>query len=77
MINVEFKAKKTELETKYAYKIAGLGIANDVDKGVAFDMLAANVERGAQYKGAGECTTEEWAELIKDFADLKALARTV
>lgn len=80
-MNELFEAKKAELEVKYADRIAGISEANGfgdnptVDKGVAFDFLASNVERGTNYIGGGECTVEEWDELIADFKALRALAR--
>jgi hypothetical protein len=80
-MNELFEAKKTELEIKYADRIAGIAEANGfgenatIDKGVAFDFLASNVERGTNYVGGGECTVEEWTELIEDFKALRILGR--
>ena len=75
MINKAFEEKKEELEKKYDAKIRGIAIANDVDMGVAWDMLVSNAERGSVYPGAGRCTTEEWAELIEDIKAMRALGR--
>ena len=75
IMNELFTAKKEELEAKYDERIRGIAIENDVDLGVAFDMLVANAERGTAYPGAGNCTVEEWAEIVKDVADLRALGR--
>lgn len=75
MFNEKFVAKEMELKTKYADIIAGIAEANEMDLGVGFDMLAANVERGTNYVGGGDCTALEWTELIEDFKALRALAR--
>lgn len=75
MKNELFDKKKEELEAKYGDRIAGLAAANSVDLGVGFDMLLSNVESHTGYAGGGKCTTEEWAELCKDVADLRALGR--
>lgn len=42
-----------EWEAKYADQIKKLATANNVDMGVASDMLQANLQSGGQYKGGG------------------------
>lgn len=76
-MNELFENKMKELKLKYEDRIAGIATAQEpeVDLGVGFDMLAANVERGTNYVGGGECTVEEWTELIEDFKALRATAR--
>lgn len=74
-MNELFKAKKTELEAKYEDRIRGIGDVNDVGMGVAFDMLVANAERGTAYPGGGDCTVDEWSEIVADVAELRALGR--
>lgn len=74
-MNELFIAKKEELEKKYDARVRGISKANNVDMGVAFDMFVANAERGTAYPGGGECTTEEWAEIIQDVKDMRALGR--
>lgn len=71
MINKVFAAKKAELEAKYAARVAGISKTQNVDMGVAFDMLISNAERGTNYAGAGTATVEEWAELIEDAKALR------
>lgn len=75
MINKVFAEKKAELEAKYHDRVAGISKTQNVDMGVAFDMLISNAERGTNYTGGGEATVEEWAELIKDAKVLRETAR--
>lgn len=74
-MNEAFVTKKEELEAKYKTQIDGLSRVNNVDLGVAFDLLLSNVERDTTYVGGGRMTTEAWAELVQDVADLRALGR--
>ena len=71
-MNAIFNEKLDNLKLKYATRIAGIAVANEVDLGVATDMLISNAERGTAYAGGGECTVEEWAEIVADVKDLRA-----
>jgi len=73
--NELFCVMKEELEAKYSERISGIAIENDVDLGVAWDMFVANAERGTAYAGGGDCTVEEWAEILEDVKNLRALGR--
>lgn len=83
MRNELFIAKETELENKYYDRIFGISLTNSVDDGktlgvdmgVAFEMFLANAEKGAGYQGGGECTAEEWTEILEDVKALRALGR--
>ena len=65
-----FKEKKEEMMEKYQYAINAISVANNVDVGVAFDMLLSNAN------GVGEhydYVNEE--ELKKDAQELEALVK--
>lgn len=65
---MDYKTKKEEMMKKYEGATRALAIANDMDMGVAFDMLEANVNRGGTYPYVKE------EEFKKDWQDLIALA---
>ena len=65
---MDYKEKKEELIKKYEGAIRAIAIANDVDMGVAFDMLEANVNRGGTYQYVKE------DEFKKDYQELLELA---
>ena len=44
-----YKEKKNEMMKKYDYAVKAISAAKDVDMGVAFEMLRANIIDGAQY----------------------------
>ena len=75
MINEAFTKKREELEAKYHDRIAGISRACDVDMGFAWDRFVANAERGTAYPGGGDCTVDEWSEIVADVATLRALGR--
>lgn len=76
MVNKEFMAKKNELIKKYWESVVGISNENNVDIGVAFEMLLANARnRNTEYPvyvGAGEI---DYKELDKDIAELDATRR--
>lgn len=63
---VRNKEKYKAVVAKYAGRIAGIAKANNVDLGVAEDMLFANFRIGTKYPGGGELTGTEYAELKAD-----------
>lgn len=63
-----YKEQQAELERKYRKEIEGISRYNNVDYGVAFEMLRTNATLGGQYKGGG--VAENWGEIQKDFKDL-------
>ena len=76
MVNKEFMAKRNELIKKYFDNISIASSDHNVDVGIAFEMLLANVrskEAGldAQYAVGAV----DYAELEKDIAELDALRR--
>jgi len=76
MVNRDFMTKKNELIKKYYDQIAGISIHNEVDLGVAFEMLLANARNRGKgyslYEGAGEI---DYDALDKDIAELDVLRR--
>lgn len=69
---------RTEFEKKYKTEIALMAKAQDVDMGVATDMLIAhvknrNIETPYKYNFAGQ-ENLNYAELNKDIADMEATA---
>lgn len=67
-----FKDTRSELQKKYRKEIIGISNYNNVDMGVAFEMLSTNATRGGQYKGGG--VAENWGEIQTDFNTLTANA---
>lgn len=65
---MEFKEKKRFIEEKYNDAIRAIAIANDVDMGVAYDMLRNNVMDG------GKNPYVNMKEAKKDFEELKEIA---
>ena len=76
MVNKEFMAKKNELIKKYWESVVGISNENNVDIGVAFEMLLANARNRKTgypvYAGVGEI---DYDELDKDIAGLDATRR--
>lgn len=72
MFFMNFAEKKEEMEAKYERAINAIAEANNVDVGVAFDMLEANVLRDGKYAIApfGYVDVEEYtkdnAELVEE-----------
>lgn len=64
-----YKEKKEEMMQKYDYAIKALSVANDVDMGVAFDMLKTNARVPQNYAYVNQ------AELEKDYNELLELAK--
>ena len=70
-----YKAKQKELAEKYQENIEGLATYNNVDMGVAFDMLVSNAKQMIAgkvtdyYKGGGKL---DFDQLIEDVLDLEA-----
>lgn len=46
---MNYKEKKDEMRKKYEYAINAISVANNVDVGVAFEMLRADIIDGAKY----------------------------
>lgn len=65
---MEYKDKKHEIQRKYVEVIKAIAIANDVDMGVAYDMLKDNVMRN------GKNAYVNMEEARKDFEELKEIA---
>lgn len=74
MLNA-FKNKQKELAEKYLENIEGLANYNNVDLGVAFDMLVSNAKQMMAgkitdyYRGGGKL---DFDELIQDVQELDA-----
>ena len=66
---MDYKEKKEELMKKYERVIGAISIANDMDMGVAWDMLVSNVTRGGTYPYVKE------EEFKKDYQELLELAK--
>ena len=49
-----YAEKKEAMKVKYSHAINAISLANDVDLGVAFDMLDANVLRNGKYTFVNE-----------------------
>lgn len=64
-----YKEKKEEMMKKYEGAIKAVAIANDMDMGVAFDMLESNINRGGTYPYVKE------EEFKKDYEELIGLAK--
>lgn len=63
---MDFKEKKEKLMEKYDKAIRAIAIANDVDMGVAFDMLIANeINEGTYAYVNKEEFAKDYEELIK------------
>ena len=65
---MDYKDKKYEIQRKYVEAIKAIAIANDVDMGVAYDMLKDNVMNN----GKNPYVNMEAAR--KDFEELKEIA---
>lgn len=63
-----YEQKKEEMIKKYDYAIKSLSVANDVDEGVAFDMLKTNARVPHNYDYVNQ------EELEKDYRELLELA---
>lgn len=63
-----YEQKKKEMMEKYDYAIKSLSVANDVDMGVAFDMLKTNARVPHNYDYVNQ------EELEKDYRELLELA---
>lgn len=63
---MNFREKKEKLMEKYDKAIRAIAIANDVDMGVAFDMLVANEVNGGKYTYVNkEEFAKDYEELVK------------
>jgi hypothetical protein len=63
---MDYKTKKEEMIEKYDRPIRALAVANDVDMGIAFDMLEANINNGGTYPYVKvEEFKKDWQELIE------------
>lgn len=63
---MNFKEKKEKLVEKYDKAIRAIAMANDVDMGVAFDMLVANEVNGGKYTYVNkEEFAKDYEELVK------------
>lgn len=68
---MDYKEKKEELKKKYEAPTRAIAIANDVDMGIAFDMLETNINNGGTYPYVKvEEFKKDWQELI-DLAEKK------
>lgn len=65
---MDYKDKKHEIQRKYVEAIKAIAIANDVDMGVAYDMLKDNVMNN------GKNPYVEMEAARKDFEELKEIA---
>lgn len=66
-----YKEKKEKIMEKYDRAIRAIAVANDVDMGVALDMLEENVLRAGTYPYVNI------EEARKDFEELDGLAEAV
>lgn len=71
---MDFKETKKDLEKKYRKEIEGIAGRNNVDMGVAFDMLSTNALHGGKYEGGG--VPADWKGLQDDFKKLQSSAIT-
>lgn len=65
---MDYKDKKYEIQRKYVEAIKAIAIANDVDMGVAYDMLKDNVMNN------GKNPYVDMEAARKDFEELKEIA---
>lgn len=65
---MDYKEKKRQINKKYDYAIAAIAFANDVDMGVAYDMLKDNVMNN------GKNPYVDMEAARKDFEELKEIA---
>jgi hypothetical protein len=65
---MNYEEKKAEMEKKYAKAVEAIAEVNEVDSGVAFEMLRANIIDGADN---AYVNVEEFK---KDYAELLELA---
>ena len=75
MFKSPYEVKKEEMIVKYDANIKGLSVAQNVDMGVAFDMLVSNykcavADMAEEIKHGGGIV--DFAELGKDIAELDA-----
>ena len=66
---MNYGEKKEEMMKKYEDATRAVAIANDVDMGVAFEMLESNINRGGTYSYVKE------EEFKKDYQELLELAK--
>lgn len=63
---MNYGEKKEAMMKKYEDATRTLALANDVDMGVAFDMLEANINRSGTYPYVKEEEfKKDWQELIE------------
>lgn len=66
---MDYREKKEQMMEKYDFAIRAIAVANNVDMGVAFDMLKSNMTRGGNYAYVNA------EEFNKDYEELLEIAK--
>lgn len=62
---MNYEEMKEKLMEKYDRATRAIAVANDVDMGVAFDMLCTNVTKGDMYPYVKAEAKQDFEELLK------------
>jgi hypothetical protein len=62
---MDYKEMKEKLVEKYDRAIRAIAVANDVDMGIAFDMLCSNVVHGDNNPYVKAEAKQDFEELLK------------